>query len=233
MPNTKLTKEKLKNHWVYSKWIYIFMTVLAVGLASLLYTVAHNHNKDEEYIGIALVDAYVDTSKLDSDADILLTRGKSYDSRLRKLEFIGIFYSSLSYDEMSQYSAQVYSTQLMAGECDIFIQDKSMTDTLLGQDYFVALDTLDSYSLFIEKFGEKKCEELFVWSEISVEGEEGDDAHTERHAYSIDISSLTGLITRNAYDCRGKYASILSRSANADTALYVLFEMFNIMGEAA
>ena len=39
MPDTRITKERLKNHWVYSSWKYLLMVVIFVAGWNLTYSV--------------------------------------------------------------------------------------------------------------------------------------------------------------------------------------------------
>ena len=236
MPNTKITKDKLKNHWAYSKRVYILLTAVVVGLASIVYTMANNHNPpDYQYIGIALVDNYADVSKIEREADKLFERGKAYDENLKKLDFLGISYGE---NENDYYGAQVYTVQLAEGECDIFIQNTALTTQLKNEGTFVALDTLPSFEAFAAKYPG-----TFVYETIDKNAQEGtpeerseEDAQIvdqTPHVYSIDVSSLTGFMTKGAYSVTDKRAAILLRSANPDTAMLVLYEMFDLFAEPA
>ena len=234
MPNTKITKEKLKNHWAYSKKVYILLTAVAVGLASIIYTMANNHNPpDNQYVGIALVDSFSDTSRIERETDTLFKRTQAYDPNLKKLDFMGITYSGSGNSEMDYYGAQIYTVQLAAGECDMFIQSSALTEELKNGGSFVALDTLPSFELFAAKYPG-----TYEWETLSLKNANGelaqlsevleDVTETAPHVYSIDVSSLTGLIENSVFDVRDKQAAILSRSANPDTALYALYEMFEL-----
>ena len=237
MPNTKITKEKLKNHWAYSKKIYILMTAVAVGLASILYTVVNNHNPaDYKYVCIALVDSYSDTTRIERDAITLYDCAHAYDANLEKLDFLSIGYSGGQNGEMDYYGAQLYTVQLAGGECDMFIQSAELTNEMKDQGNYVPLDTLPSFELFAAKYPD-----AYTWETLNpVDGngeplltEETEEARTVPHVYSIDVSQLTKLITGSVFDVRGKQACILARSANADTTLYALYQMFELFTESA
>ena len=49
MPNTKISADRVKNHWQYSKTIYIFGTIAAVMLAALIFTIATNRTPPNQY----------------------------------------------------------------------------------------------------------------------------------------------------------------------------------------
>ena len=231
MPNTKITKDKLKNHWAYSKKIYILLTAIMVGLGSIAYTMVNNHNPpDFQYVSIALVDSYADYSKIEREIDTLLKRGQAYDANLEKFDFMGITYTGGNDSEMDYYGAQIYTIQLASGECDMFIQSGDLTRQMQDQGNYIALDTLPSFELFAAKYPN-----AFQWETLNpnIDGEpvvteENEEIRTVPHVYSIDVSQMTELIAKSVFDVRGKRASILSRSANADTALFILYQMFDL-----
>ena len=239
MPDTRITREKLKNHWAYSKKIYIFLTLVAVGLGSILYTVSNNRNPpDYKYAGIALVASYSNTDYLQNDIPKLLKLGQAYDENLEKLGFISITYSGGMESEMDYYGAQLYTVQLSAGDCDIFIQSPALAESLIVEsEALIQLDTLPSFELF-----QKKYPDAIVWTDLNelkkeaaAEASDGEEAEgeaeseeAELHCYSIDVSKLLRLNEMSVYDVRGMYAGILSKSGNADTCLYLLYEMFNM-----
>ena len=39
MPDTRITREKLKNHWMYSSWKYLLMVVIFIAGWNLTYSV--------------------------------------------------------------------------------------------------------------------------------------------------------------------------------------------------
>ena len=64
MPNTKITKQKFKDHFSYAKKVYIFGALIAVAAASLIFTVTR-YTPDNEYsVVVALVDSYANVTNL-------------------------------------------------------------------------------------------------------------------------------------------------------------------------
>lgn len=227
MPNTKVTRQKWKDHLTYARKVYIFGALIAGAIASFIFSVTRYVPPNEKSVIIELVDTYADTSKLEGDIPHLLAAGKQYDEELEEVSFLNIPYAG---ENTADYTAsQVYTVQVYAGENDIFFQNEELTLRMINESYAVPLETLAGFDAFNEKYGE-----YVVWQAIENEEEEEDEdseqeeiREEEIHAYSVDISSLLGINQRGAYDVRGKYALIVISSANADTSFAVLSEMFD------
>ena len=227
MPNTKITKDRLKNHWQYSRAVYIFGTLAAVLLAALLYTVVTNREPPNQFsVNIALVRSYSNTENLQADRQELLKRGQAYDETLRSVSFMGVGYEGDSTTQDGYYGAQLYTVQLYAGDNDIFIQNKQLTQGLIDQGGCLPLEEMDEFISFMEKYPDAP---LFYGNEPTGQtDEEGNPVPGPEHVYAIDISGLTGFIERQALDNREMYACILANSANPGTSMYVLGEMYEL-----
>jgi len=84
MPNTKVTRQKWKDHLYYSKKFYFIGILVSLAVASLIFSVTRYVPENEHAVHIELVDTYADTTKLDSDAAVLLQRGIEFDSSLER-----------------------------------------------------------------------------------------------------------------------------------------------------
>lgn len=230
MPNTKVTRQKWKDHLFYARKIYIFGALITVAVCSLLCTVTRHVPDDAHAVNIELVDRYIDPSKVEADIPALLKIGQEYDSSLEAVSFLSIAYSGAA----SEYEgSQVYTVQVYAGENDIFIQNELLTNQMYENQYLMPLETLDGFEEF-----NAKHPELVIWRPKPVLPEEKEAAEADApadatgsepevlHAYALDVSSLTGFNQRGAIDIRGKYAVITSTSKNANTSFHVLAYMF-------
>ncbi|MBQ3080787.1 MAG: hypothetical protein IJC48_12455 [Clostridia bacterium] len=224
MPNTKITKQKWKDHYSYSKKIYFFGILVAVGVASLIFSVTRYIPDNAHAVLIQFVDAYINTTNLEEDIQPLLEIGQEYDETLEEIQFLSINYTGEGTSENDYYGAQVYSVQIYAGDNDIFIQNEKLTQSMIDQGFLMPLEELDEFAAFNAKYPD-----AVLWrEEPSEEGEEEDEDAPARpvHAYAVDISSMYGLAERGAYDMREKYAGIMVTSENASTSFHVLSEMF-------
>ena len=62
MPNTKLTRDKLKNHFQYGKMIYLVILAVAALIGNLVFTITVYHAPNERRIDIELIGIYADAS---------------------------------------------------------------------------------------------------------------------------------------------------------------------------
>lgn len=233
MPNTKITKQKFKDHLPYAGKLYILGFIIAIAVASLLFTVTRHVPDDEFSVEIALVDNYVAIEHLEPDCETLLAMGQAVDPSLEQVTFFTISYSeNAANDESGYYGAQLYQLQIMAGTNDIYLQSEVLTRGLIEMGGCVPLEDTDWYAEFTKKYPDV----AFLWANEPETGEiEIDDDGNEivieapvQHAYAVDVSSLTGFIERQSYDIRGKYACMFGGSKNMDTSFEILTRMFEV-----
>ena len=74
MPNTKLTKDRMKNHWHYSKMIYLAVVLIAAMLADVLFTATTYRAPNERRVDIHMISHYInfetDTSAATAAMDL-------------------------------------------------------------------------------------------------------------------------------------------------------------------
>lgn len=236
MPNTRITKQKWKDHYSYAKKVYIIGIIVAVAVASLVYSVTRYVPANEHAVLIELVDGYVDTEKLKGDLPHLLAVGQAYDETLEQVEFLSINYTGEGNTENDYYGAQVYTVQVYAGDNDIYLQNEALTQAMIDQNFCIPLETLNGFDEFNALYPD-----VILWQpEPSPEDDDDEGEEAEpvtdpenppvMHAYAIDVSSLMGFIERGAYDVRGKYAVIVATSLNMDTSFHMLTELFTYFG---
>ena len=132
MPNTRITRQKWKDHFSYAKKVYIIGILLALGAASLIYSVTRYQAPNERAVQIALVDSYTAPEKLDEIVPALLKAGQAFDDTLEEVQFLSIPYSG---DGAADYEgAKVYTVQVYAGDNDIYIENKTMMEELIDQN---------------------------------------------------------------------------------------------------
>lgn len=222
MPNTKITLQKWKDHYSYAKKVYIIGALIAVGVASLIFSVTRYVAPDERAVVIQLVDTYADTTKMDPELPALLAAGQEYDSSLEEVSFLTISYVG----DDNYEGSQVYTVQVYAGGNDIYFQNELLTQRMVEEGYTVALDTLEGFDEFNEKYSEYVLWQA-IQTEEAEEDEEAEYSEPEEHAYCVDISALLGINQRGVYDVREKYAVIMINSKNINTSFHVLAEMFD------
>ena len=245
MPNTKLTKEKLANHFHYSKWIYILVTAAIVGLASVIFTMTRSQIANEQSVEIAFVGSFVDIEPIAADEKKLLEQAQSFDASLEQVKFMPILYDgSEGMTEEAVYGAQQYMVQTTAGSNDIFILPLSMAEELILQDTCLPFDTLEMYEQFIALYPDVTRYEYPQPTEASVIAYRNGEAYefaedAPRHVYALDVSCMTGLNSRGIFDAAGytanpedekavRVAVLYVTGKNPETSFYVLSDMYRL-----
>ncbi|MBR4235130.1 MAG: hypothetical protein IKR85_03600 [Clostridia bacterium] len=231
MPNTKITKARLINHWAYSKNLYIFGTIAVIALAALLFTMTRHTPDNAHSVEIALVDNFADVTLLDEYKQKLLDSLLKLNPDAEQVSFMNIAYNAENPNSDSYYGAQTYTVQLQAGSNDIYMMPVSMAEELIQAGYCVPLERLDYY----ETFRARHPEALFIAydepSENAQQDETDEEAETApavQHYYAVDVSPLSSLIDKNIFNVNGKYAVIVVSSKNPNDALYTLCDMFDM-----
>lgn len=246
MPNTKLTREKLKVHFHYSRMIYLIVVVLAVLAGNLVYTMTEYRAPNERRVDIELVGAYADTSSQaarDALAQMLAagqeaeriadaeqgidTTAADYECALQEVQFLTVEYDDTSSNsESSYYGMQKYMVTLAAQEGDIYILSRRQLIELIEQNAIVPLDG------YIERGvidpGDRDL------GNVTFDSYDDDEQATgERHIFALQASLMTGLGDVLSFDPEGKYMAIVRFSQNPDTAAAVMQEMIEIFEPAA
>ncbi len=241
MPNTKLTREKLKVHFHYSRMIYLIVVVLAVLAGNLVYTMTEYRAPNERRVDIELIGAYADTSSqackdavaqllaagqeaertADAEQGIDVT-AEGYECALQEVQFLTVEYDDTSSDsETSYYGYQKYMVTLAAQEGDIYILSRRQLIELVEQNAVVPLDG------YIER-GVIDPGDRDLGNVTFDEYDDDDQTTGERHVYALQASSLTGLNDALSFNPEGKYMAIVRFSKNPDTAAAVMQEMIEL-----
>jgi len=230
MPNTKMTKDRMKNHWHYSKMIYVAVVIIAAMLADLLFTVTVYHAPNERRVDIHLISHYINFEADTSPAtEEMLAVGKAYEierdraagidvdaedyeAPLQEVTVVGMMYDENSED--SYYQQQKYSLTLAAQEGDIFILSREMMNGLAEQGYLTDLTPYIESGMLNP--GEMK---RAMYYEYTDPYEEPSD---RKCVYGLATDELTGMYRSLGVDYREKYMVILSYCANPDTAASIM-----------
>lgn len=240
MPNTKLTREKLKIHFHYSRMAYLIVIVMAVMIGNLIYSMTEYRAPNARRVDVELVGNYAETStdacqqakmqmllagqeaerQADAAAGIDVT-APDYECALEEVEIFSIEYDETSSSEDSYYSIQKYMVTLAAQEGDIYVISRNQLIELIEQNAIVPLD--DYIEQGVIDPGDRDLGKV-TFDEYDDDGL----ATGERHVYALQADALTGLSTSMYYNPTGKYLAILQFSQNQDTAAAVMQEMIEI-----
>ena len=227
MPDTRITKQKLKDHWSYSGKVYIIGALVAVALASIFFTMVTNREPADMYsVNFAIVRSYSNTEQLNGVSDALLNKGKEIDPELKAVKFTSVMFDGNTSSQDGYNYYQLYILQLSAGSNDFFLQTEEMTRSLLLGGNLRPMEELEYFEQFVKNHPDA---EIMWEKEPLPDGveENEDNADRPEHAYAISMENLGGAIEMQAFDNRGMYAGMLVSSANPETSLYVLDEFYN------
>lgn len=234
MPNTKLTKDRLKNHYQYCKSIYIGIIIAAVMLADVLFTVTAYRSPGERKVEIELVGVYADVANAAPFEQAALEAGQAferardeaagidvnaadYETQLEQVQYLTVMYDMTSED--AYYDQQRYMVMLAANEGDIFIVDRPMMNDLIDQG--LAVDLTPYIESGVIDPGERDLSRVTYPEYV----EEGQPATGNQCIYALQTDSMAGLWNNFQYDFREKYMVLMAYSDNQDTSAVVMQTM--------
>ncbi|MDO4547859.1 MAG: hypothetical protein Q4D04_07175 [Clostridia bacterium] len=230
MPDTRITKDSLKNHFHYRKWIYVIIIAVCYFVTDLIYTMTEYRPPDERKVDFQLVQSgIVDTEAMQAVADAALIEAQQFDPTLEQVEFISLSYSGNAEEDI--YGVQRYVVMIAAQEGDVWILSNELFLSLYIEgavlpldDYIcegildVPADAVEEYTLY-EPSGQMDEDDNYI---IPTSG--------EKHVYACPASLMPG-IERYGYDTQGKCAVIMSYSANPETSAKVLASVIGLLSE--
>lgn len=197
MQETKITMDRVKNHFTYSWWKYALLAVLAVFGWNLVYTsTAYRPPKDKK------LDVYFVSHTVDSEnLEWLKARTLENFPELEDAGFVSISYT----EEDSYYGSMQLTTYIGAGEGDIYIMTRERFDAFKGSGTFLALD------------------EAIASGDIDLRGiDAGSTTATDedgnRGVFGIPAQSLYGLM-EHGIDNRDLVICVMVYSQNQYTAI--------------
>lgn len=232
MPNTKMTRDRLKNHFQYGKNIYIIIIILTIALADILYTATIYHAPSERKIDIYLVSHNSDVTNAAPYEQVALEAGQafererdaangidvnspSYETQLEEVNFVSLIYDL--YSEDGAYSQERFMLTLSTHEGDIYMVSRQLLE------YFVQEGLVADLSGYIESGVIDPGERNLLKVTYPEFVEKGKPATGNMCVYGLQIDTLTGLW--DAFDFNyslDMYMVMMSYSDNKDTSAVVM-----------
>lgn len=229
MPNTKLTREGIRNYFHYSKTTYLIIAVIAVFVGDLLFSMTSYRAPNERNIEVELVAGYADTEQLapyeqaalealtayeierDQAAGIDVS-AEDYEPQICEVSFLLLGYDTDG-DE-SYYGAQKYMVTMAAQEGDIFVVERGLLEGLVSDGLAVDL------SPYIENGvidpGARDLSRVTFNEYVNVDA--GEEPTGNTCVYALQADDLTGLWDVAQFNPTDKYIVVMSYSENQDTA---------------
>ena len=236
MPNTKLTKATLQNHYQYSKMIYLLIILAAWMVGDLIYSANEYKSPPERRVDVMMVGMFAATDRLDNVAEVALEAGRAferrraveegiiteaemadYDTPLEVVNFFPIQYDPNNTEDA--FGVQKYFLTFATQEGDIFFLIRPLMEELVAEGLALPLD--DFIARGILNPGDRDLSEV-TFEEPVMEGEEPTGVS---HVYALQATPLFRLLDDDGeiiYNNLGTYMVIVSYSANPDTAAAVM-----------
>lgn len=216
MPDTRLSKTRVKNHLHYGKWIYIGIAVIAFLVVDLVYTMTEYRPDRYHRVDIQLVgNSIFDDEALQAVAQKALADVSPADEKLEEVNIYNISYSGDATTDI--YGAQKYTVMLAEGSSAIYVVNRELLDNLIAQGGAMPLEP------FVESG--------ILPAELAVslpEADEDGNPTSVHRIFAVDLSGLGRMMGDDiAFNIRDKYAVIFAGCVNPDTAARVLRSMID------
>lgn len=93
MPNTKLSHDRLHNHFHYNSWVYLVIFVASWIVVDIVLSVTAYRVPAERKVDIQLVGGYAMTDAMDEFEQVALSAGQAFDPTLEAVNFYSTPYS--------------------------------------------------------------------------------------------------------------------------------------------
>lgn len=233
MPNTKLNKQRLSNHFHYNRGSYLFIILASILISDLLFTITAYQPPSERKVDIEVVSAYADIEALAPYAKTALEDGiayelardaaagidvnaEDYEVPLEEVNFLPLGYDPNGDD--AYYTGQKYMVTLAAQEGDIFILSRDLMEQMVREG--LAIDLTPYIESGIIDPGERDLSRV-TYPEY-YNAEEGETFSGNNCIYALQVNTMTGLKETARFDISDKYMVIMVYSQNKDTSAAVM-----------
>lgn len=204
---TPLTKERIQNHFHYSSWKYLLLTIFGIFGWSLIFTVTAPRIPEDKRIDLYAMtytatqesmDAFLQpiweevTPEMESVSSVVLVQGDEYSS----------------YMQLTAY--------LAAGDGDIYFLTEQFFKAFAAQGAFLPLEQLVEDGAI--NVGDLDLTKGYV-TMVSEYDENDQPIKSEMHLYGIPMDSFYGFMDGMQFDNRGMYAVILFNNQNDENVI--------------
>ncbi|MGN1071043.1 MAG: hypothetical protein ACI4P5_11535 [Candidatus Fimadaptatus sp.] len=217
MPDTRITREKLKNHWMYSSWKYLLMAVIFIAGWNLTYSVTEYRPPREKRLEMYVLSTAYNDEGLRALQEELAPEFVGLEEG--DMEAFTIF--TMNYgEEGDTYGPQVLMTRLASWEGDVYLVNEETLTSFIVQELALPLDeyiadgtlNVDGYDL-----------ETATRAEPAGEDDEGNVIYSGvRHVYALPAQPMYGLLDEGLVDNRGMYFVVMSYTDKAEKCMELL-----------
>ena len=198
MKDTKITRDRIQNHFTYSWWKYALLFAVAIFGWNIIYTTTKYQAPSDRRLGIYFVTHFIGADTTDWIEQETLRR----DETLEEVSCISI---ALGGEEDQYYADVQLSTYIAAGEGDIYIMTKEKFRNYAAMDGLIALEDLVASRTI--NTGDMDLSKGYVKN----------DETGEVELYGIPADSLYGLLEKGI-DNKDLYICIMAHAKNEPAA---------------
>lgn len=198
MQETKITKDRIRNHFTYSWWMYVLLAVVAIVGWNLVYTSTAYRPPKEKRLDVFFVSYALPEEALTwMQEEILAMYPQVEDSNV----------SSIVYTKDDNYYGSIQlTTYLGAGEGDVIVLPRERFEAFASGDTFVPLD-------------EAIADGRISIGDMDVSAGVMRTESGETGVYGIPATELYGMMEQFGIDNRDLMVCVLAYSHNIDTAI--------------
>ena len=222
MPDTRITREKLKNHWMYSSWKYLLMVVIFIAGWNLTYSVTEYRPPREKRLEMYVLSTAYNDEGLRALQEELAPEFVGLEEG--DMEAFTIF--TMNYgEEGDTYGPQVLMTRLASWEGDVYLVNEETLTSFIVQELALPLDEyIADGTLNVEGYDL----ETATRAEPAGEDEDGNVIYSgARHVYALPAQNMYGLLDEGLVDNRGMYFVVMSYTDKPETCI----ELLNVLSE--
>ena len=209
MPDTKLNWTNIREHLRKHLAIYAAVTIAALILMNLLWTMTTPRIPDDQAVLIYLAGPFADPAPLDGMTADLLARGQAQDPTLRSVELQGLMFNG---PEEDYASVMLLMTRLATGEADAFLASPNAMDALVSAGACLPLDEHVAAGWLSGCGLDPRYDTLT----------DPDTGESVKQLSGFHIDGLTALMDRGVFDNRGACLAVAANGRNIDTTMKVL-----------
>ncbi len=215
MIDTKITAQRFKDHFYYSKWLYVVFILSGIAVFSMVFTLTRPTIPGEFKIDISVFAASMDdnaASEWEQGILALLPEDQ------QEVNIYAMGFGASGEETLGGYSPyEIIAARMAAHEDDIYIMPKDIYINLAAQGAFYEMD---------DAIGNYEYPEEIDLEEYKVQYREDENVEVPPHYYGLPLDSSLGLVDIGV-DPREHVIAILIYTEDYDNAMTAIDYIMN------
>lgn len=214
MIDLKFSKQRFKDHFYYSKWLYVLFIIISLTTFSLVFTVTRPVVPKEFKVDISIIGVTLQDSEMNAWEEEIL------DSLSQDQQEVNIYAMGFSSggEGSADYSAyEILAARMAANEGDVLIISKEIYLNIAQQGVLLELDDIVSKYDFPEELD---------LEEYSILIEDEDYSDGKSHTYGLPVDGVLGLVDLGV-DPTDKVMVVMVYTKNSDNAIKAVDYIMN------